>query len=129
MKCQELPGLKVEEYEKTSPLGYTVSARLEQMLAISSLAIVVMSAEDEQQDKTRRARRNVIHEIGLFQGRLGFEKVIVLRHRDCESFTNISGINEIPYDLDHMDNAFAKIRGVAVREKLVPTTSSGLEAS
>jgi predicted nucleotide-binding protein len=116
--------LVVEEYEKISPLGYTVSARLEQMLAISSLAIVVMSAEDEQQDKTLRARQNVIHEIGLFQGRLGFEKVIVLRHKDCESFTNVSGINDIPYDLDHLDEVFAKIRRVAEREGLLPRTGA-----
>jgi hypothetical protein len=109
----------VEEYDQTSPLGYTVTARLEQMLATSSLAIVVMSAEDEQQDETLRARQNVVHEIGLFQGRLGFERVIVLRHRDCASFSNISGINEIQYDSGNWDEVFAKIRHVAVREGLL----------
>ena len=68
-------GLAVEEYEKDSSVGYTVTARLEQMLTTSSLAIIVMSPEDEQKDQSFRVRQNIVHEIGLFQGRLGFEKV------------------------------------------------------
>jgi len=48
-------GLVVEEYEKESVVGYTVTARLEQMLARSSLAIIVLSPEDELEE-TRRAR-------------------------------------------------------------------------
>lgn len=116
--------LKVEEYHKSSPLGYTVTARLEQMLAISSLAIIVMSAEDEQQDQTLRARQNVIHEVGLFQGRLGFEKVIVLRHKRCQSFSNVSGINEVQYNSKNWNEVFEKIRRVAEREGLLPTAGT-----
>jgi predicted nucleotide-binding protein len=37
-----------------------------------------MTAEDEQADGNHHARMNVIHEVGLFQGRLGFERAIVL---------------------------------------------------
>jgi hypothetical protein len=48
--------------------------------------------------------------------------VIPLRHKNCESFTNVSGINEISYDLDNLDDVFAKIRRVAVREGLLPRT-------
>lgn len=112
-------GLVVEEYEKDSVVGYTVTARLEQMLATSSLAIIVMSPEDELKDETLRARQNVVHEVGLFQGRLGFDKVIPLRHSSCEVFSNLSGINEIQYDADNWSTVFAKIRGVAEREGLV----------
>lgn len=113
-------GLVVEEYEKESSVGYSVTARLETMLAASSLAIIVMSPDDEQQDQKRRARQNVVHEVGLFQGRLGFEKVIPLRHTSCEQFSNLSGINEIAYDSNDWSAAFEKIRGVAEREGLVP---------
>lgn len=112
-------GLVVEEYEKESVVGYTVTARLEQMLAKSSLAIIVMSPEDKQNGETLRARQNVVHEVGLFQGRLGFDKVIPLRHRSCEIFSNLSGINEIEYDSDNWSTVFTKIRGVAEREGLI----------
>jgi Predicted nucleotide-binding protein containing TIR-like domain len=64
-------GLVVEEYDKTSPQGYTVSARLEQMLAISSLAIIVMSAEDEQ--KTRLSERVRTSSMRLGSFRAGLE--------------------------------------------------------
>ena len=30
-----------------------------------------------------KARMNVIHEVGLFQGRLGFERAIVLLEEGC----------------------------------------------
>jgi len=116
-------GLVVEEYEKDSSVGFSVNARLEQMLATSSLAIVVMSPEDKQQGDSIRARQNVIHEIGLFQGRLGFNKVIPLRHANCEPFSNLSGINEICYDEGSWDSALAKIRRVVEREKLIAKSS------
>jgi predicted nucleotide-binding protein len=111
--------LEVEEYDKRSPIGKTVSARLEEMLTTSSFAIIVMSAEDEQVDGQLRARQNVIHEVGLFQGKHGFEKVVVLRHKDCEPFSNVSGINEVQYDSSNWSEAFSKIRHVLEREGLV----------
>ncbi|HSK78283.1 MAG TPA: TIR domain-containing protein [Thermoanaerobaculia bacterium] len=111
--------LEVEEYSKRSPAGKTVLARLEEMLSVSSFAIIVMSAEDEQVGGDLRARQNVIHEVGLFQGRLGFEKAIVLRQQGCQAFSNISGLNEIQYDSGNWDEALDKIRLALEREGLV----------
>jgi Predicted nucleotide-binding protein containing TIR-like domain len=48
-----------------------------------------MTAEDEKPYGKLRARLNVIHEAGLFQGRLGFNKAIVLLEDGCEEFSNI----------------------------------------
>ncbi len=48
------------------------------MLDDAAIAFLVMTAEDEQVHGTLRGRMNVIHEAGLFQGRLGFTKGIVL---------------------------------------------------
>ena len=56
-----------------------------------------MTAEDEQPDGTLRARENVIHEAGLFQGRLGFEKAIILLEEGCEEFSNIEGLGQIRF--------------------------------
>lgn len=49
--------LEIEEYHKRSPVGITVPARLEEMLATSSFAIIIMSAEDEQGDGKLRGKR------------------------------------------------------------------------
>jgi predicted nucleotide-binding protein len=61
------------------------------MLDAASFAFLIMTAEDEHADKTFHARRNVLHEIGLFQGRLTFEKAIVLLEEGCTEFSNIHG--------------------------------------
>src|SRR5947207_4522834 len=59
------------------------------------LTFLVMTGEDEQPDGKLRARENVIHEAGLFQGKLGFERAIVLLEDECEEFSNIHGLNQI----------------------------------
>ena len=56
-----------------------------------------MTAEDEHADGTQHARENVIHEIGLFQGRNGFERAIVLAEEGCTEFSNIHGLNQIRF--------------------------------
>jgi hypothetical protein len=40
----------------------------------------------------------VIHEVGLFQGKLGFERAIVLLEKSVHEFSNILGINQIRLD-------------------------------
>ena len=35
---------------------------------------------------------NVVHEAGLFQGRLGFTRAIVLLEEGCAEFSNIQGL-------------------------------------
>lgn len=43
-----------------------------------------MTGEDEDKEGKLNARPNVIHEIGLFQGRLGFSRAIVLLEDETE---------------------------------------------
>ena len=71
-------GLEYEEFNRISPAGKATSDRLKEMLEVSRIAFLIMTGEDEQADGSLRARDNVIHEIGLFQGKLGFEKAIIL---------------------------------------------------
>lgn len=44
-----------------------------------------------------RARQNVVHEAGLFQGRLGFDRAVIVAKRGVETFTNSDGIQRIEY--------------------------------
>ena len=77
-----------------------------------------MTGEDEQADGSLRARDNVIHEVGLFQGKLGFERAIILLEEGCGDFSNIHGITHIPFPKGKIDAAFEKIRGVLERESI-----------
>ena len=79
-----------------------------------------MSTEVKLKGNSLRARQNVVHEVGLFKGRLAFEKIILVRHVNYENLSNLNGLNEIQYDPLHCEPVLAKIRAVAEREGLIP---------
>jgi CheY-like chemotaxis protein len=49
--------------------GLTVVEKLERASEKCSFAIILLSRDDEQHDGALRARQNVIHELGFFQGK------------------------------------------------------------
>ena len=56
-----------------------------------------MTAEDATTDGEIRSRQNVIHEIGLFQGRHGFDRVLIFQQETVEGFSNIAGLQTIRF--------------------------------
>ena len=92
---------------------------MKEMLNSAAFAFIVMTAEDEQADGEIRARQNVIHEAGLFQGRLGFERAIVLVEDGCSGFSNIHGLTVIPFPPSQIPSAFGEVQRTLVREKLI----------
>ncbi len=64
-------GLPYDEFNRVPVAGITNIARLSEMLEAAAFALIILTAEDEQADGKLQARMNVIHEVGLFQGRLG----------------------------------------------------------
>lgn len=110
-----------DEYNRESTAGRSTKERLEEMLDGASFAFLVMTAEDERADGKKQARANVIHEVGLFQGRLGFERAIVLLEESCEEFSNITGITQIRFPAGNISAKFEDIRLVLERERILPT--------
>ncbi len=68
---------------------------------------------------------NVVHEAGLFQGRLGFTKAIVLLEEGCKEFTNIQGLGQIRFPRGRISSAFEEVRRVLEREGLIGGRSAG----
>ncbi|MCP4546667.1 MAG: nucleotide-binding protein [bacterium] len=112
--------LKWEEFNREPAAGLTTVERLESMLAGASFAFVVMSAEDEHADGTLHARENVIHEAGLFQGRLGFRRAIILVEDGCQEFSNIVGLSQIRFPSGDLLAKSEEIRRVLEREEIIP---------
>lgn len=108
-----------EEYNRVPTAGMSTISRLEEMIDASVFAFLVMTPEDEQKDGHLRARENVIHEAGLFQGRLGFSKAIILREEGCEQFSNVLGLGEIHFQKNNIKSIFEDIRQVLEREAIV----------
>ena len=111
--------LPYEEFNRIPQAGKITSNRLKEMLEVCSMAFLIMTGEDEHTDGTLHARSNVIHEIGLFQAQLGYEKTIILREEGCEIFSNIQGITYISFPKGNIEAAFEGIRGVLKRESMI----------
>lgn len=116
---QDSCGVPVDEFNRVPVAGFTTVARLNDMLDSAGMAFLVMTAEDEMADGSRVARDNVIHEVGLFQGRLGFDKAIVMLEEGCEEFSNIHGLNQVRYPKGNISAKFHEVRALLEREKLV----------
>jgi predicted nucleotide-binding protein len=113
---QDIHNYDIEAYETGSRGGLAVQEILEQMLDKSSLALLVMTGEDETKDGKLRARQNVVHEIGLFQGGLGFRRAIILLENGTEEFSNIAGLQQIRFSKNNIKETFGEVLGVLTRE-------------
>jgi predicted nucleotide-binding protein len=113
------PHLAVDEFNNTPSAGIPTATRLTELLESAAFAFIVMTAEDEQPDGKKRARENVVHEAGLFQGRLGFERAVILLEEGCEEFSNIHGLGQIRFPKANIRAKFEEIREVLTREKLI----------
>jgi predicted nucleotide-binding protein len=108
-----------DEFNRVPVAGVTNIARLSEMLDAAAIAFLVMTGEDEQADGKLQARMNVVHEAGLFQGRLGFTRAIVLIEDGCGEFSNIQGLGQIRFPKSNIKAAFEEIRQVLEREGLL----------
>jgi predicted nucleotide-binding protein len=113
---QDKHGFRVEAYETGARAGHSIRNILEDMTRKSSFAILVMTGEDEQADGSLRARQNVIHEAGLFQGRLGFSRSILLLEEGVEHFSNVEGIQYIPFARGNIKETFGELLATLRRE-------------
>jgi predicted nucleotide-binding protein len=109
-----------DEFNRVPVAGVTNIARLSEMLDAAAVALLVLTAEDEVADGALQARMNVVHEAGLFQGRLGFTKAIVLLEDGCTEFSNIQGLGQIRFPKGNISASFEEVRRVLEREGLLP---------
>jgi predicted nucleotide-binding protein len=112
--------LQCDDFNRESTAGRSTKERLLEMLDAATFAFLVMTGEDAHGDGAARARDNVIHEIGLFQARLGFEKAIILLEDGCTQFSNIEGVTYIAFPKGNIEAASEDIRRVLEREGALP---------
>lgn len=108
-----------DEFNRVPVAGVTNVARLSEMLDSATIAFLIMTAEDENAAGKLQARMNVIHEAGLFQGRLGFTRAIILLEEGCEEFSNIHGLGQIRFPKGKIQACFEEVRRVLEREKVL----------
>ena len=111
--------LEYDEFNREPTAGMSTTDRLSEMLHTAGLAFLVFTAEDEHSSGKVSARMNVIHEAGLFQGRIGFKKAIILIEEGTEEFSNIYGLGQIRFPLGNIKSIFENVREVITREGLL----------
>ena len=107
------------EFNSTSVAGVGTTERLMEMLGRADFAFLILTGEDEQETGEFYPRLNVVHEAGLFQGKLGFKKAIILLEAGCEKFSNVHGLTDIRFPKGKIEAAFEEVRGVLEREELI----------
>lgn len=90
--------------------GKAVIQKLDDSSNKCSYAVIIMSGDDEMMDGTFRARENVIHEIGFFQGKYGLNGVCILHEEGTNIPSNVSGIVYVPYPKGTIEASFGTLR-------------------
>ena len=108
--------LGVDAYEIGARAGLTIKEVLDDMLTSSSFALLVLTGEDLDAKRHLHARENVIHELGLFQGRLGWRKAIALLEEGVEEFSNIHGLIQIRFNKGNIRETFGEVLATIKRE-------------
>ena len=106
----------VEAYEIGVRAGLTIKEVLDEMLTSCSIALLVLTGEDLDIKGIFHPRENVIHELGLFQGRLGWRKAIVLLEDGVEEFSNIYGTQQIRFKRGNIESTFGEVLANIKRE-------------
>jgi predicted nucleotide-binding protein len=82
--------------------GRTIIEKFEHHAAEAGCAVVLLTADDEGgavgQPQKRRARQNVVLELGFFLGTLGRDKLVILYEPEVELPSDINGVLYIPLD-------------------------------
>ena|SRR6185503_21021459 len=85
-------GLQPIILDEQDHMGKTIIEAFEYYATVCSFAFVLMTPDDLAEGTRRRARQNVIMELGWFIAYLGRERVAILYQGDPEIPSDISGV-------------------------------------
>lgn len=91
-------GVKNIVLHEQADRGRTIIDKLEGESKDANYAIALLSPDDVMHDGKSRARQNVIMEIGYFMGKLGKERIRLLKKGDTEIPSDLQGILYENYD-------------------------------
>ena len=112
----EQHGFPVEAYETGARAGHAIRDIIQEMMSKSSFALLVLTGDDKMEDGTFRARQNVVHEAGLFQGHLGFSRAIVLIAESVEGFSNLASIHQLRFSKNNIKEIYGDVLATIRRE-------------
>jgi len=118
-------GIECIEFNQVASKSRTTIQHLHEVAAECSFAIILMTGDDAVGGGEYRARENVVHEIGYFQGRYDLDRVCILHERGTTLPSNIYGITTIGYAAGQVEKTFAKLTMELRAANLLPTIDGG----
>lgn len=109
-------GIHCSAFETLPHEGRTIERTLEHALDDVNFAILVLTGEDQKADNSLQARQNVVHELGLFQGQLGWSNALILLEDGTHEFSNIAGTHQLRYKKGEISSTFGNL-ALALRER------------
>jgi len=101
--------LKTLELAQEASKGMTVLGKLVEYASHCDSAVIVMTGDDETRSGEIRARENVIHEIGYFQGIYGLARVVLLHEDGVNIPSNIQGVVYVPFPKGYVSAGFGAL--------------------
>lgn len=102
--------LPVHSFESGVWGSTQVTEALNHILERCGFAVCVLTAEDLSADGRWRARQNVVHEVGLFQGRYGFDRVVLLVEEGIDTVPRTAEPFTVTFPRSGIDKAFWQLR-------------------
>lgn len=106
---QKFHGVNVEAFESKSRSSEFIGDVLDGLLERNQAALLVLTGDDIVGEDSSRARQNVVHEAGLFQGRLGFGRTALLVESGVEIFSNMDGFQQIRFEKSKIEGCFSEV--------------------
>lgn len=104
-------GLQPLVLEDLPSAGHTVMEKLEKYGRTADYAVLILTGDDLVQGRDeRRARQNVIQELGWFQGVLGRKRTAILCEEGVEIASNIGGVVYLKFTGNNVEMIFDQLR-------------------
>ncbi|CAN2048390.1 hypothetical protein GMMP1_570102 [Candidatus Magnetomoraceae bacterium gMMP-1] len=93
---------EVEYFEDENRTSEQIIDQLKEFLNSCNVAVIHVEGDDLMDDGKKHPRLNVIHEMGFFQGRYDFDRVIIFKQSEVnlKNLSNIQGLLTINYTTD-----------------------------
>lgn len=101
--------IDVDAFTESERVGEVTIDVVSRMIRSASVAVIVMTASEQMEDGTWRARQNVVHEAGFSQGVLGLRDTIILLEEGVELPSNLTNVTYIPFPRGAVHSTEARV--------------------
>jgi predicted nucleotide-binding protein len=98
--------LETRELAQEANQGRTILEKLNATANECDSAVIVMTGDDLDATGQIKARENVVHEIGFFQGKYGLSRICLMHEEGVNIPSNIHGLVYTPFSKGNVSAAF-----------------------